>query len=324
MRRFAAGLTILVFMTLAGEVAAQSNGTADPLGLISSAVIQPFWSAGADFTLIELSSPVFFNNDQGLHLVFFNSACARLVSRPIPLTINGIALVDSDLLGVPAGNGLVAIANTRDGFNLVPIPQFPFSPLSVPTFQFSGPLHSRGHWVSFANDHINVVDPIAVGSPETLITAPPLNQQTYSPLRSAATFTNPQNTATTATTIFLICPGALVSSVLPASAGFPAPPPLASRINWVIYDNEEFVFDTFVFCNCLTAVSLSAGQFAGTYLGAPDPQPFSLVPLWYTELFGSSGGSFTGYRGETGSFFFSRLFNASGAALGDPPVLGGR
>ncbi len=46
MRRFVAGLTILVFMTLAGEVAAQSNGTGDPLGLISSAVIQPYWSVG--------------------------------------------------------------------------------------------------------------------------------------------------------------------------------------------------------------------------------------------------------------------------------------
>ena len=102
MRRFVAGLTILVFMTLAGEVAAQSNGTGDPLGLISSAVIQPYWSAGADFTLIELTSPVFFNNDAGtLHAIFFNASCTRLISRAVPLTINGIALIDSDILGVP-------------------------------------------------------------------------------------------------------------------------------------------------------------------------------------------------------------------------------
>jgi len=325
MRRFAAGLTILVFMALAGEVAAQSNGTADPLGLISSAVIQPYWSAGADFTLVELSSPVFFNNDSGLHLVFFNANCARLVSRPVPLTINGIALIDSYLLGVPAGNGLIAIANTQNGFDLVPIPQFPFSALSVPTFQFSGPLHSRGHWVSFANDHINVVDPIAVGSPETLITAPPLNQQTYSPLRSAATFTNPQNSATKLTTIFLICPGPVVA-FLPASAGFPAPPPLTNAIRVVIYNNEEVELDTFINCACLSAFPLATtGAFAGVYTTAPDPQAFSLQPLWYTELFSFPlGASFTGYRGETGSFFFSRLFNASGAALADPPVLGGR
>ena len=82
----------------------------------------------------------------------------------------------------------MAIARTSDGINLIPIPQFPFA---APDFLFSGPIHSRGHWVSFVNDHINKVDPIAVGSAETV------TQQTYSPLRSAATFTNPQNTATT-------------------------------------------------------------------------------------------------------------------------------
>lgn len=324
MRRFAAGLTILVFMTLAGEVAAQNNGTGDPLGLISSAVIQPYWSAGADFTLIELSSPVFFNNDDGtLHAVFFAANCARLISRAVPLTINGIALIDSDILGVPSGNGLVAIARTTDGVNLIPIPQFPFA---APNFLFSGPIHSRGHWVSFANDHINVVDPIAVGSPETLITAPPLNQQTYSPLRSAATYTNPQNTATTSTTIFLICPGPVVG-FLPTSAGFPAPPPLTNNIRVVIYNNEELQLDTQITCQCLTAVPLATtSAFAGTYLTAPDPQQDSLVPLWYTELFSFPfGAAFTGYRGETGSFLFSRLFNASGQALSTvPPVLGGR
>jgi hypothetical protein len=324
MRRFAAGLMmILAFMALAGEAAAQNNGTADPLGLISSAVIQPYWSAGADFTLIELTSPVFFNNDNGyLHVVFFNAACARLISRNVPLTINHLALIDSDILGVPSGNGLATVAGTTDGFNNVPIPQFPFA---APNFFFAGPIHSRGHWVSFANDHINVVDPIAVGSPETLITAAPLNQQTYSPLRSAATYTNPQNTATKLTTIFLICPGPVVAT-LPTSAGFPAPPPLTNQVRAVIYNNEELVVDTFVTCQCLTALPLSTTQaFAGTYLTAPDDQAFSLIPLWYTELFSFPfGAAFTGYKGETGSFFFSRLFNASGAALADPPVLGGR
>jgi hypothetical protein len=323
MRRFAAGLMILAIMTLAGEAAAQNNGTADPLGLISSAVIQPYWSAGADFTLIELTSPVFFNNDDGyLHVVFFSATCARLVSRNIPLTINQGALIDSDILGVPAGNGLVVVAGTTDGFNIVPIPRFPFA---APDFLFAGPIHSRGHWVSFANDHINVVDPIAVGAAETLITAPPLNQQTYSPLRSAATFTNPQNTATKSTTIFLICPGPVVG-LLSTGVGFPPAPPLANQIFVVVYDNEEVVLDTFINCQCLTAVPLATTQaFAGVYLTAPDKPDDSLIPLWYTELFGLPlGTTFTGYKGETGSFFFSRLFNASAAALADPPVLGGR
>jgi hypothetical protein len=320
MRRFVAGLTILIFMTLASEVAAENNGTGDPLGLISSAVIQPYWSAGLDFTLIELTSPVWFNDDAGtLHAVFFAANCARLISRTVPLTINGIALIDSDILGVPSGNGLVAIARTSNGVNLIPIPQFPFA---APDFLNSGPIHSRGHWVSFANDHINKVDPIAVGSAETV------TQQTYSPLRSAATFTNPQNTATTSTTIFLVCPGPVVA-LLPTSAGFPAAPPLTNSIRVVIYNNEELQLDTQIACQCLTAVPLATtAAFAGTYLLPPDPQPDSLVNLWYSEIFSFPfGASFTGYKGElaAGAFSFSRLFNASGQALSTiPPVLGAR
>jgi hypothetical protein len=320
MRRFVAGLTILVFMTLAGEVAAQNNGTGDPLGLISSAVIQPFWSAGADFTLIEITSPVFFNTANGtLHSIFFNSACTRLISRAVPLTINGIAVIDSDILGVPDQVGLVAIARTSDGINLIPIPQFPFA---APDFLFAGPIHSRGHWVSLAQDHINLVDPIAVGSAETV------PQQTYSPLRSAATFTNPQNTATTSTTIFLVCPGPVVN-LLPTAVGFPAPPSMTNSIRVVVYNNEELQLDTQVTCQCLTAVPLATtAAFAGTYLTAPNPQDDSLVNLWYTELFSFPfGASFTGYRSElsAGSFSFGRLFNASGQALSTiPPVLGGR
>jgi hypothetical protein len=327
MRRFAAGLTILVFMTLAGEVAAQSNnGTADPVGLISSAVIQPFWSVGADFTLIELSSPVFFNNDAGyLHVVFFTATCTRILSVNVPITINGFAIIDSDLVGVvPGVNGLAVVAGTTDGFNLVPIPQRPFFP---PDFLFAGPLHSRGHWVSFANDHINTVDPIAVGSPETSITAPPLNQQTWSALRSGATFSNPQNTAAVATTIFLVCPTPIIS-FLPTSAGFPPAPPLTSTLRWVIYNNEKVVVDTFVNCSCLTAVPLATtAAFVNTYNTAPQPQQDSLIPLWYTEIFSFPfGSSFTGYKAELsgGAISFGRLFNASGAALAAPPVLGGR
>jgi hypothetical protein len=320
MRRFVAGLTILVFMTLAGEVAAQSNGTGDPLGLISSAVIQPYWSAAEDFTLIELTSPVFFNNDAGtLHTIFFSANCTRLISRAVPLTINGIALIDSDILGVPSGNGLVAVARTSNGVDLIPIPQFPFA---APDFLFAGPLHSRGHWVSFLTDHIQLVDPIAVGSAETV------PQQTYSPLRSAATFTNPQNSASTQTTIFLVCPGPVVA-LLPTAVGFPAPPPLTNSIRVVVYNNEELQLDTQIACQCLTAVPLATtAAFAGTYLTAPNPQDDSLVNLWYTELFSFPfGAAFTGYKGElsAGSISFSRLFNASGQALSTiPPVLGAR
>lgn len=318
MRRFAAGLTILVFMTLASEVAAENNGTADPLGLISSAVIQPFWSAGADFTIIEVTSPV---SDNLLHVVFFNSNCARVnPSLPLFVSKNGIVVFDGDLFAAPQINGLAVIARSLDGVNAVPIPRFPAN------WFLPGPIHSRGHWVSFGTDSINVVDPIAVASAESHINAPPGNQQTYSPLRTANTFTNPQNIGAVQTTIYLVCPSSAVYSHLSPTVGFPASPPVTTVLQVNIYNNEEKVFDTQIPCNCLTAqplTGLGAGAFAGFYGTAPALQPDSDVAVWYTELFAftPTNGRFTGYRGETGSFLFSRLFNASAFALSDPAPL---
>jgi hypothetical protein len=318
MRRFAAGLTILVFMTLASEVAAENNGTADPLGLISSAVIQPFWSAGADFTLIEVTSPV---SDNLLHVVFFNSTCVRVnPSLPLFVSKNGIAVFDGDLFAAPQINGLAVIARSTDGVTAVPIPRFPAN------WFLPGPIHSRGHWVSFTTDSINEVDPIAVASAESHINAPPGNQQTYSPLRTANTFTNPQNIGAVQTTIFLVCPSSAVYSHLSPTAGFPATPPVTTALQVNIYNNEEKVFDTQIPCNCLTVRPLTgvlAAPFAGFYGTPPTLQPDSDVAVWYTELFAftPTNGRFTGYRGETGSFLFGRMFNASSFALSDPAPL---
>jgi hypothetical protein len=296
MRRFAVGLMMVASLALADEAAAQGNGSADPLGLIASAVIQPFWSSGPQFTLVELTSPVFFNFD--LHGVFYSAACLRSISFPRPLTINDIEVFAPEDYGIDF-NGLLVLALSSNDFNLSPIP-------ISPTFSGS-PLHSRGHWVNFLNDHIRVIDPIAVTSAET--TGP---IQTYSPLRSAASFTNPQESLLVAgadTTIFLICPRADVYSAELGigGPGFPPPPPSAFSVIWVIYDNEEFVHDVVLPCFCLTPFPLTLAAFGGFYQTAPDSQPFSVVNLWYTEIHSSPSGAFTGYKGRFSVRFSSLL-----------------
>jgi hypothetical protein len=339
MRRFAAGLMIAMFLALAGEAAAE--GKADPLGLISSAVIQPHWSSGPifgfEFTLVELTSPVFHNFD--LHGVFFSATCARLISFPRPLTINDIEVFSPEEYGI-FSPGLLVVALSVNDFDLVPIPVFPTTFPTTAGAQ-GAPLHSRGHWINFLTDHIRVVDPIGVGAAETV------PQETYNPLRSAASFTNPQQLASIAlTSIFLICPQSTVYGVdgIPTARGFPTPPGVVSsstvtpNLGVLIYENEEFVFDVFIPCNCLFAYSLSNPAFGGGfYTTDPDSQPFSLVDLWYTELHAPTGAGFTGYRatvwqttpfgsfpgGFLGGDEFGRLNNASSAAYSGGP-LGGR
>jgi len=343
MRKFAVGLAIIMLLAFVGESAARDNGTADPLGLISSAVIQPFWNLGADFTIVEITSPVWFNNR--LHGFWFNAACNKVVSFPAPVTRNDIHLIDTDLSPIGPGNvnGLLLLARSEDFDNLDPI---------------LSPIHSRGHWVSFLGDFIRVVDPIAVQSAETWDKWG--NQQTYSPLRSAASFTNPQELATIAnTTIWLVCPSSAVYGAIPTSRDFPVPPATTSSVIAVIFNNEEPEVDVPLSCSCLTEKQV-VRDIDPIYGTAPESQEDSLVDLWYTELYAYDPGSnkrrfnggspmtveeeqalllikelkepvkaFTGYRAMVlfGTTFagddFGRLFHASAGAYlyGD---LGGR
>jgi hypothetical protein len=319
-------LIVAGLLACAGQVQAQDNGTADPLGLIASAAIQPFWSSGANFTVIELTSPVNFNTS--LHAIFFDATCARDQSIPLPVTRNGILLFTPDDIGI-AYNGLAVIARTPNDISLSPIP-------------LDAPIHVRGHWVNFANDHIRVLDPISVAAAEST------PQQTYNPLRSGADFTSPLEGSTFSTTIFLVCPAPTVvgsneevtsnrvTGVLPTSEGFPAAPRVAfgttgatSGIVGVIYDDDENPLRNIqVPCVCITPLPVLSinsvyGQASAT--GASG--------LFYTELFTLpvsttekvlQPATFTGYRsivvsdavwpGGSGDKF-SRLNNASSNAL---------
>ena len=275
MRKVIVGLMVVGLLAVAGQVQAQSNGTGDPLGLISSAAIQPFWSAGANFTIIEITSPEFFNFN--LEGYFFDAACNRDQSRPLPVTRNGLLLFTPDDIGIDY-NGLAVVVNSFDQLTPVPIHN-------------DRPIHIRGHWVNFASDHIRVVDPIAVDAAETN------PQQTWNTLRSGADWSNPVEGLNSHTTIFLVCPspaaitsaatGLLSSTLPPLGPGFPPAPLIAFQANksaaligGVIYDdNEKPLRNIVVPCVCITPLPVLTINSVYGDPTATGPDGF------YTELF---------------------------------------
>jgi hypothetical protein len=302
MRRVIVGLMAISLLAFAGPVQAQDNGTGDPLGLISSAAIQPFWAEGGNFTIIEITSPVGFNSlpeTPNLHAIYFNAACNRSVSEPFPLTQNGMRLLSPDISGA-SFNGLAVLAGSLNNINLIPM---------------ANPIHVKGHWFNFALDSARVVDPISLHATESL----PV--QTWNPLRSGADWINPVQGGDFATTIYLVCPDLNITrDVLPTISGFPPAPPIASSVTGIIYnDDEEKLRDIFINCDCLTTVPLLDIIGGNIYADASQ----TVDGFFYTEIF-TSGAAFTGYKATvdiTGDFpvfgdFFSRLHNGSWQAIG--------
>lgn len=254
---------------MVGSADAVDNGTGDPLGLIASAAIQPFFSAGPDNTLIEVTSPL---DDNDLHVIYFNSTCARLLSRPKFVSRKGAIVFspDVDLAGLgPAGDvqGLATIGRTPDNIRLSPIPDL-------------AAIHVKGFWFNLLQDFVRVVDPIAVSSPETGVGAnQATNRQTFSALRSAASFQAPRDLPPFVTTIHLVCPSDVLyveSGIVPAN-GFPLRPPSASTLFGLLYDDDEnFLLDFFVTCTCSNMFQLATVS----------PLYAALSPsfLTYTEL----------------------------------------
>ena len=283
MRKSVIGLMAVALLFFAGQAGAQDNGTGDPLGLIAAGAIQPFWALGGNLAVVEITSPVGFNND--LHGIFFDANCDRDQSIPLPVTRNGFLFVSPDDIGVNF-NGLLVIARSVNQTTLVPA-AFPF--------------HVRSQWANIGADFIREIDPISLQAAET---SP---AQTWNPMRSAASFANPIEGAVFHTEIFLMCPNQTILDVMPVGVGFPAPPPIAyaplrssALIVGIIYNDDEVPQrDIQLPCGC-------SSMFDVLNISNVYGNPTATNSLFYTELLTYAGPSipatpntFTGYRAIT-------------------------
>jgi hypothetical protein len=363
---------LVVCLLMAAAVPASAGGLADPLSLAASGVLLPFFSdsAAGFVSIFEISSPVVptvigntfpFDFTNPIHAIFFTATCARngsigdeqtskqaktYISSASPLLLNF--------------NGLAAIAKSINSNDLVPL---------------SFPIHTRTHWIDVKTGRLRELEPIILDTFLTLNAAflplvvdfgagasigrcnfltdalgnPPFtNGFCWSPLRSAATFVTPQESAAIHASVILICPRGTIQSitgggVFPIAAGFPrlvnrdgsfgflssdvVSGNSAARLRGRIYDdNETLVRDVEVPCDCLTNTPVltidTVYSLPPTNLGA------HTVPVWYTELESTARtnnnvtgvpapqhNSFTGYwnlevTGHEGTLFH-RLSNAS-------------
>jgi len=352
--KLAIGLLVTVLVLMTGAPAMAQLG--DPLALAASGVLLPFFSdpASGFVSIFEITSPVVptvtglvspsgFTNP--IHAVFFNATCTRDGSTADVLTVKQAkAYISSAFPLSLTFNGLAAFATSPGGNDLVDI-NFPF--------------HSRTHWVDTKTGRLRELEPVTVASflsldtPFLPLTVNPGQGASISlgvpfvwnPLRSAASFVTPQESASLRGSLYLICPSASIQS--PTGGGvFPSPPfprlvnrdgsfgfperhvitgASVARLRARIYDDDEtLVRDTEVPCDCLTARSLL--EVDGVYGAPPTNLGGNSVPVWYTELESTAqngnliGGvpthnSFTGYWGlevaGREATLFHRLSNAS-------------
>jgi hypothetical protein len=298
---------------------AGQGGIGDPLTLAASGVLIPYITGGAGGTvaLVEVASPVGANPN--LHMLFYNTTCDRVGdSVGMPETENDIAFQDVGLV-LPAGtSGLVAIAGSDlSGFVLVPL---------------ASPIHSRVYEFNPLDGRSRVFEPIIVDTAEFgLASGNPSNL--WSPLRTAATFYAPLETATVNTQLTLVCPRTTIQGATGAAFGsgagpfsdnnFPViDPPFMVAPNIVdmrarIYNTNEILLrDSRWSCDCLTP-DLSVLSISNVY------QDITVATAGtYTELEvrSTTVGSFTGYRavfsvGSPLNNFFGRLSSGNRVSI---------
>jgi hypothetical protein len=361
-------LVVCLLMAAAAPVSAQLG---DPLSLAASGVLLPFFSDGAAgfVSIFEITSPVVptvtgttfpFDFTNPIHAVFFSATCARDGSAADELTAKQAkAYISSASPFLLTFNGLAAIGGSINNNDLIPL---------------NFPIHSRVHWIDVKTGRLRELEPIILDTFLTLDAAflplvvnfgagasiglcqsgPPTgstgafnNGFCWNPLRSAATFVTPQESASIASSLILICPRGSIQSptgggVFPTSAGFPRlvnrdgsfgflgsnviTGNSAARLRGRIFDdNEALARDFEVPCDCLTRVPLLA--IDTVYSLPPTNLGAHTVPVWYTELESTAQSnnavtpvpaqhnSFTGYwnlevAGHEGTLFH-RLSNAS-------------
>ena len=336
------GLLVVCLLTAAAVPATAQ--LAGPLSLASSGVLLPFFSdtAAGFVSIFEISSPVVpttsgfspaFDFTNPIHAVFFTATCARNGSAADEQTSKQAkTYISSSSPFLLNFNGLAAIAASVNQNDLVPL---------------AFPIHSRVHWIDVKTGRLRELEPITldnflqlnagflplvvnfgagasiglcVSGPTTApLVATPFNGFNngfcWNPLRSAATFVTPQDSATIKASIILICPrssiqsntgggifavgttfspgGTLINGGFPrlvnrdASFGFNGSDVVSgnsvSRLRGRIFDdNETLVRDVEVPCDCLTNTPVV--NIDTIYTLPPTNLGAHTVPVWYTEL----------------------------------------
>jgi hypothetical protein len=228
MKKFLVVVTVLAMVVGLGTspVAAQGG---DPVALIASAAIMPFWASGGTFTVFELTSLA--DNDE-MHAFFFNAQCNRVFSMPFRMSEHDALVVFSDELGLDF-NGLLAVARSTNNITAIPL---------------QSAITARSHRVSIVADTIGIAD--AIGATQAEDTT-----KIWNPLRSAAsTITFP---GLLTTRWWFVCPTSHVVADL--GEGIPQLPPGANLIRFRVYDLDESpLFDAQLNCSCLTEINPAA------------------------------------------------------------------
>jgi hypothetical protein len=341
----AVGVLVGGLLAGAGPAMAQftpQGGIGDPLSLAASGVVIPFITGGSAGTLalIEVSSPV--GDNPNAHMLFFDATCARVGdSVGIPLTTNDIAFQEVNKV-VPAGtSGLVTIAGVdQGGFTLTPL---------------TNPIHSRVYLFSPGDGRSRVLEPIIIdtaefglgtGSQDFGLVQSSTPRNLWSPLRTAATFYAPLETASIKTQLTLVCPRSSIIGDIETAAvkddpntpgdeskaaisgaafggatrgsdwsntGFPMidPPfkskPVAGDMRARIYDtNEQFKRDVRFTCDCLSA-DVSVLSISSFYGDVPEASLGTYTELEVTDILNSSK--------QTGSFTGYKATFAVGSPL---------
>jgi len=295
-----------------------SVGAGNPLTLAANGVLLPYSTSGGNVALVEVASPV--RGNPNLRLVFFNATCARSVSVSLPELANDVSFVDVGSV-VPAGqSGVVAIAGVAtDGTTPVPL---------------SSPIHARVYVFNASTGQSRVLEPIVLDTAES-----PNGPNTWSPLRSGASFFAPLQTASVKTGLTLVCPiatiqdgaGTGLAQAFPTAQGFPPiMPPFpagasAGNLRATIYDtNGNYLRDNLISCSCLTELAVTDIDPIYSDAGLATNGTYTEI-----RVDPARQNAFTGYRavftvGSPLNNFFGRLSGSSQFSLGGALTTGAR
>ena len=320
--RLIVGMLVVGLLAVAAPATAQ---LADPLSLAASGVLIPYFNNGAngDLSVVEIASPVGPNNNipagtGSFHMIFYDAACTRVISHPEPLTTNDLHLVlTSSIAALANKNGLIAMANSVNGNDLVPL---------------LNPVHVKAYWINGLTGRTRTLEQITVANWN--LGAGVGSNAVWNPLRSGVTYFAPTEAGTIHTELYLICPKNTIQGAVPPPIaafppalfplivpGFPASYPLGTIFGRVYDTNEVLKANVTVDCDCLRirkVTDIDGGTFT------------NFIPT-YTELQTSlpaaSAFGFTGYKSifltASSIDLFGRLNNASGNELIDPLGLPG-